>query len=320
MDTVAKTNTLKQSSLAIQSPKNWRPSFWFPYIVLAPMILWALIFVVYPVLYSIWVSFHLWVAEDPSLSQFVGLENYINLFTEDRRFPTAFANTLKYSGVVTVVCLVFGFIIANILVRVNANQTYLFAFFLPSLVPPAVVGVVFNVFFQPAYGLANFLLVDILGFEPLLFLKDPSLAIWTVAIVEIWMKIGFVILISYAGLLELPPQLFEAARIDGASEFQMVWLVTLPLMRRVLLFVTVVTLLQALQAFDLIYVMTAASGSGGTPGGPGISTYTLALLVYNEGLIRFQFGTASATANILYVLVFVATLFQIRLFRDRSES
>jgi ABC-type sugar transport system permease subunit len=158
-----------------------------------------------------------------------------------------------------------------------------------------------------------------IGLAPLNFLKDSNLALWTIATVEIWQRIGFVILVSYAGLVSMPGALIEAARIDGATGLQVLLRITLPLMRRVLVFVSVVTLIGALQSFDLIYVMTTSGGTGSSPGGPGISTYTLGLLVYNEGLIRGTYGTASATASILFVIVFFATLLQLRFFRQNWD-
>lgn len=296
-----------------------RPKSWFPYIVLTPMIVWFLVFVLYPVVYSLWTSLHLWIVEDPSKSVFVGLQNYIDLFTTDRRFPTALRNTLAYGFAVTAFCVPVGFLAAAALSRVKSlNQIYIFTFFLPSLVPASVIGVVFGFFYQPTFGTANFLLQS-MGLKPLIFLKDPNLAIWTIATVEIWQRIGFVVLICYSGLMELPQALLEAARIDGANSRQILTRIILPLMTRVLLFVTVVTLIAALQAFDLIYVMTL-TGTGSSIGGPGISTYTLALLVFNEGLTRFRFGTAGATASVLFIIIFIATILQFRFFRTRWEN
>lgn len=291
----------------------------FPYIVITPMLVWCLVFVIYPVAYSVWVSLHQWIASAPAQSPFVGIQNYIDLVTTDRRFPTAFRNTLVYTLVVTPIVLVIGFGIASLMVRVSRlTRYYMFAFFLPSLVPASIIGVVFGLFYQPTFGLANFLLTRV-GFAPLNFMKDPDLALWTVATVEVWQRLGFAVLILYAGLLTLPHVYTEAARMDGANRLQILRFITLPLTRRVLIFVTVVTIIAALQAFDLIYIMTTSGGTGSSPGGPGISTYTLGLLVYNEGLIRGKYGPASATATILFVIVFGATILQLRFFRQTWE-
>lgn len=297
--------------------KRRGPKTWFPYLVLTPMMVWFVGFVLFPILYSIWTSLHLWVAENPALSTFVGFQNYVDLLTNNPRFVTSFSNTFKYAIFVTLICVPLGFLLAIPLSKVaRLNRFYTFAFFLPSLVPASIIGIVFVFFYQPTFGTFNYLLGK-LGIPMINFLKDSNIAIFAIGGAEIWQRLGFVVLICYTGLLELPPALLEAARIDGANGRQVLFYITLPLMRRVLLFVTVVTVIGALQAFDLIYGMTFNNGGG--LGGPGDSTYTLGLYVFNEGLGRFRFGTAGAASTILFIIIFIATLMQFRFFRSRWE-
>jgi len=306
------------NSLATKSPRK-RTKNLFPYLVLTPMMVWVAVFVVYPAAFAIWTSMHLWIIEEPLASPFVGLQNYINLVQLDPRFPVAVKNTLIYGAFVTLVVVPLGFLLAYILWKATKlKNLYTFAYFMPYLMPPAIVGILFSFFYQPAFGTANFVL-GLAGIPRLGFLRDPQMAIWTVGTVEIWLRMGFAVLILYSGMISLPIVMVEAARIDGANELQILWKIITPLMTRVLVFVSAVTMITALQTFDLIYVMTSSSGSGGSPGGPGISTYTMSLLVYNEGLMRFKLGTASAVSVLLFILVFLGTWLQLRYMRQDWE-
>lgn len=292
----------------------------FPYIVMAPLMLWFAIFTLYPVVYSIWTSLHLWTPQLGAASPFVGLQNYVDLVTTNPLFKTAFRNTVLYGLVVTAVVVPTGYLLAFGLRQVRLfNNGYTFLYFLPYLMPAAIIGILFGFFYQPAFGTVNYLL-GLLGLPKPGWLSDPKLAIWTVATVEMWLRIGFATLITYSGLASLPPSLFEAARIDGASTWRIFISVTTPLMSRVLVFVSAVTMISSLQTFDLIYVMTrTGGGTGGSAGGPGISTYTMALMVYTEGLQRFKIGPATAVSTILLAMVLAFTVLQLRVFRADWE-
>ena len=292
----------------------------FPYVVMAPLMLWFAVFTLYPVVYSIWTSLHLWTPQLGAASPFVGLQNYVDLVTTNPFFKTAFRNTVLYGLVVTAVVVPAGYLLAFGLRQVRFfNNGYTFLYFLPYLMPAAIIGILFGFFYQPAFGTVNYVLGS-LGLPEPGWLSDPKLAIWTVATVEMWLRVGFATLITYSGLASLPPSLFEAARIDGASTWRIFISVTTPLMSRVLVFVSAVTMISSLQTFDLIYVMTrAGGGTGGSAGGPGISTYTMALMVYTEGLQRFKIGPATAVSTILLVMVLAFTVLQLRMFRADWE-
>jgi len=293
---------------------------WFPYVVLAPMMLWFAIFILYPVVYSLWTSLHLWTPALGAASPFVGFKNYIDLFTIDPFFMTALKNTLRYGLVVTAVVVPLGYFLAFGLRQIKqVSNAYTFVYFLPYLMPATIIGILFGFFFQPVFGTVNYLLGAV-GLPKPGWLQDPRLAIWTVATVEMWLRIGFATLITYSGLAALPPALFEAARIDGAGTWRIFRSITTPLMSRVLVFVSAVTMITALQTFDLIYVMTrTGGGTGGSPGGPGTSTYTLALLVYLEGLQRFKVGPATAVSSMLLAMVLIFTIVQLRFFKAKWD-
>jgi multiple sugar transport system permease protein len=289
---------------------------WFPYVVLAPLLLWFVIFTLYPVLYSLWTSLHLWTPQLGFTSPFVGLKNYIDLATTDPFFRVSFRNTLLYGLFVTAIVVPAGYFLAFCLRQIRVfSSAYTFLYFLPYLMPASIIGILFGFFYQPVFGTVNQAL-GALGLPRPGWLVDPKLAIWTVASVEIWLRVGFATLITYAGLSALPNSLLEAARIDGASTWRIFRTIITPLMSRVLVFVSAVTMINALQTFDLIYVMTrTGGGTGGSPGGPGNSTYTMALMVYMEGLQRFKVGPATAVSTILLVMVLAFTILQLRFFR-----
>jgi multiple sugar transport system permease protein len=288
----------------------------FPYVVIVPLMLWFVVFTLYPVVYSLWTSLHLWTPELGFSSPFVGLKNYIDLVTIDPFFKVSLKNTLLYGIFVTAVVVPAGYLLAFCLRQLRrASDGYTFVYFLPYLMPASIIGILFGFFFQPIFGTVNQAL-GALGLYKPGWLQDPKLAIWTVALVEIWLRVGFATLITYSGLASLPNSLLEAARIDGASTWKIFISVITPLMSRVLVFVSAVTMINALQTFDLIYVMTrTGGGTGGSPGGPGNSTYTLALMVYMEGLQRFKVGPATAVSTVLLLLVLAFTIVQLRVFR-----
>ena len=293
---------------------------WFPYVVLAPMMLWFAIFILYPVVYSLWTSLHLWTPALGAASPFVGFKNYIDLFTIDPFFMTALKNTLRYGLVVTAVVVPLGYFLAFGLRQIkHVSNAYTFVYFLPYLMPASHHR-------DPLWLLLS------------ACVWDRQLHVGVGGSAQTRLAPG-----SQAGHLDgrdrgnvaayrvrhfdylfgagcAAPALFEAARIDGAGTWRIFRSITTPLMSRVLVFVSAVTMITALQTFDLIYVMTrTGGGTGGSPGGPGTSTYTLALLVYLEGLQRFKVGPATAVSSMLLAMVLIFTIVQLRFFKAKWD-
>lgn len=287
---------------------------WFPYIVVGLALAWYAVFVFYPVLLALWMSLHAWVVENPRASPFIGLKNYTDLlFEPTSRFPNAARNTLVYvvlrTGVLVPLCLALALLVNQFK---RSQRFYIFAIFLPSLVSAAAVGVLFRAIYQPTFGLINPILLT-LGLPRMGFLNNPDQALYSVIAVDIWQSLGFGTMIYLAGILNIPEVFLEAAKIDGANRWQLFWKVTLPLLGHTTLFVAVVTLIHSFQVFDLILAMT------NPPGGPGYSTYTLSFLIYNEALQRSRMGTAAAIATIMFIVIMIFTLIQIRWLRPKWE-
>jgi len=297
----------------------YKRSYAFPFIVLTPLFLLYILFVYYPLGYSIWASLHLWVIENPSESTFVGLRHYFELFTTDPRFATALRNTVIYVAVKTAFVVPAGLLVAALLAYLRRGQRfYIFSIFLPALCTPAAIGVLFTYLFQTRFGLFNYILKNLLlPTQP--FLSSPKQALFCVIAVDVWAFIGLTTLIFYAGLLNIPEVFVEAARVDGAGKVRTFFGVKVPLLGHSILFLTVYTIVNAFQAFDFIFVMTSTGSTGGSAGGPGISSYVMSLLVYNEGMLRGQVDRGTAVATVMLIIVFVLTIVQFKYLKPKWE-
>jgi ABC-type sugar transport system permease subunit len=292
----------------------------FPLLVLTPIVAWYILFMYYPMGYSIWSSLHLWIVEKPSKSTFVGLKNYINLITIDPRFKRAILNTFIYVVTKSAVVIPLGLLLASLLEYLKKGQKiYIFAVFLPALCSATAIGILFTYLYQPRFGLFNEVLKR-LGLRPQLFLSSPTQAIFCVIFTDCWQYVGFTTLIFFAGLMNLPPVFVEAARVDGAGRLRTFFSIKLPLLGHTVVFLTVYTIINAFQFFDFIFVMTSSGGgTGGTSGGPGYSSFVLSLLVYDEGMLRMQLDKATSVATIMLIIVMGLTLLQFKWLRPKWE-
>ncbi|MCL4418039.1 MAG: sugar ABC transporter permease [Actinobacteria bacterium] len=291
----------------------------FVTLVLAPILIWFSVFVLYPILYEAFASLHLWVPSKPFGSVFVGLSNYIQLFTKDERFQISMINTLKYVAIKTVFAIAISFFISLILEKVKKLQKlYIYLIFLPILCSATAIGILFMYLYQPRFGLFNEILKN-LGIPGQGFLTDPKQALYCVIAADIWQYLGFSTLIFYTGLINIPDVFSEAARVDGANPFKKLIHITIPLLGHTFLFMFIITIINAFQVFDFIFVMTGSSLQLASAGGPGTSTYVMSLLVYNEGVLRSQIDKASATAIILFLIVLILTILQLRFLKPKWE-
>ena len=292
----------------------------FPIAVLAPIALWYILFMYYPMGYSIWSSLHLWVAENPAKSTFVGLKNYVDMFTIDPRFKKALLNTMIYVATKSAVVIPVGLMLASLLERLKRGQKfYIFAVFLPALCSATAIGILFTYLYQPRFGLFNEFLKWV-GFQSQPFLSSTKQAIFCVIFTDSWQYMGLTTLIFFAGLMNLPAVFVEAARVDGAGPIRTFFQIKIPLLGHTILFLTVYTMINAFQFFDFIFIMTSTGGgTGGAAGGPGYSSYVLSLLVYNQGMLRMQIDKATSVATIMLIIVLVLTLLQFKLLRPKWE-
>ena len=240
------------------------------YLFMAPSLIILGVFVLWPILQSLWYSLHDWTigaAEQP----WVGLDNYIKLF-HDPQAQRALVNTLVITAASTVVLVIVGLTLALALLSENVvTRVVRSAFFFPTVISLTTVGMVWRFLLDPDIGLVGGV-TKTLGLGSVSWLQSTTWALPTVIGVNVWKNAGFVMIVLIAGLKAIPSEFYEAASLDGAGKIQLLRYVTLPSLRPTLLFVTFMVTVQSLQLFDLVYVMTG--------GGPLFHTDTLVTKLY----------------------------------------
>jgi multiple sugar transport system permease protein len=260
----------------------------------------------FPLIYLVWNSFHQINLSMPGLTGFVGFDNYAQLLTDER-----FWHSLKLTGIYTVssvaLQLVIGLGLALLVMQIPAGQ-WLFRVIaiLPIVLAPVVVGMFWRtLMLTPEFGIVDYASQS-LGLGSHNWLGDPTLALLSVIVIHTWQWTPFAFLVLLASLAALPPDVFEAARIDRANAVQRFWHLTLPLIRPAIVIVVILRSVIALSAFAAVY---AATG-----GGPGTATEILNLYAYRTAFLELDFGYGSALAVSLLVITLCVSgaLFHLR--------
>lgn len=275
---------------------------WTPYLFIAPFFILFFIFMLYPILYSLVLSFSEWKAGE---IQFVGLANYQYLLS-DSLFWKSLLNTFIILVIQVPVMLILASLIA---VLVNSDLLRLrfffrLGFFMPVLIDLVTYSLVLSLLFNENFGLINQLLT-VLGFEPVAWRTKGLWAKVMIITAVTWRWTGYNSVIILSGLQMIPKDLYEAAHIDGAGRFTCFMKITLPMLKPVLLFCTVLSTIGTLQLFVEPYILTR--------GGPNNETITAMQYLYETAFGTFKFGIASAGAYIITVLIAILSYFQIRL-------
>lgn len=261
-----------------------------------PTILFIIFMIGFPILYTFRLSFFDSTMSSAQSDTFVGLQNYISMFTDpDKRFLLAVWRTVEFSAVALFFEVVLGVGVALLLNRKFRGKGLLKSIFLlPMVATPVAIGMVWTLIYEPTIGIANFLL-DKIGLPAQTWLGGADTALWSLAIVDIWQWTPMVMLITFAGLSALPTDPFESAIVDGANGFQILTKITLPLLSPTILVAVLLRLIDVVKTFDIIYSTTQ--------GGPGYATETLNILSYRQAFENFQFGQSSATLMVFFVIV-----------------
>jgi multiple sugar transport system permease protein len=269
-----------------------------PYLFAAPAALVMILALFYPIGYMIWGSFRDWdPAQTLSETEFVGLANYAKLLV-DPAFHESFWVTLVFAFTVVSVEMVLGVGLALLLDRQIRGMSVLRTLFiLPMMIAPVVVGLVWRYMFHQTYGTFNRLL-EALGLPDVNWLGQHPLL--SVIIADVWQWTPFIFILALAALQSLPRSALEAARIDGATAWQEIWHIKLPLMAPVLLVTMLLRLIDAFKVLEVILVLTG--------GGPGLSTEILALRIARTAREFRELGEAAAMSNYLLMLLMVLTL------------
>jgi ABC-type sugar transport system permease subunit len=283
------------------------------YLFTGPAIVVLAAFLLYPIGYSLWLSFHEWSGYTPRWGPFVGVENYLAL-ARDEVFWKATWNSMVFVIVRTPLEIGLGFFLALLLNRKMPARAFLRTlFFVPVVMSLIVVTIIFQRIYEPNTGLLNALLHGI-GLDALAhpWLGDSATALPAVIAVSVWKNVGFSLVILLAGLQGLPGDVIDAGRVDGANAWQLTTRVIAPLMRPILALTSLLSIIGGLKVFDLVFIMTR--------GGPTYSTEVLATMLYREAFELNEMGVASAIAVILVALVLGTAWLQTFLVGEREGS
>jgi len=264
------------------------------YLLYLPLMLTLGITVVYPLIYSLYISFFSYDIIRPYMTFFVGFRNYSYLL-RDPVVIQATINTIIFVLVSVGFPMLTGVSLA-LLIHNEFKKTNLLLTFLlfPVFLTPIAAGFIWRWLYNPDFGLINYFL-ELLGLAGLDWLGQSSIALLSIIIVEVWRLSPFVLLLTTAGIRSLPTEPFEAAKVDGASYWQTLRYVTLPYLKPVLFAILVLRTIDAFKAFDVFYVLTQ--------GGPGTSTEILSLQIYKQGLKYFELGRSAATTWLFLILL-----------------
>jgi ABC-type sugar transport system permease subunit len=275
---------------------------------LLPSAIILIVFVAYPIVQSAWMSLHNW-SYLQSVQPFVGFQNYVDL-TQDPRFWNALGNTAVFSVVTVPLQIVIGMLLAIKFARSNLlGKFFRSIYFFPVISAFATMAIVWKFLLSPDVG--PFAAWEhALGIPAVNILQSTAFALPAVIVVGLWKNVGFTMVILIAALQDVPESLNEAAALDGVGTWGRFRYVTLPAIRQPLLFATILAVIASLQVFDQVYVMTG--------GGPLFHTETLVTYLYELGFQQYRSGYAAAVAWVLFILIMIVSVAQLRIFRYRD--
>lgn len=264
-------------------------------VYMAPCIIFLICMVVFPLLYTLRLSFYDWSMSSVTEPEFIGLENYFKLF-KDQYFISSIKITLIYSIVALVIEVVFGIVLALMLNRKklfmrNVHKTVML---IPMTMTPVAVGMIWKLIMDPSIGLFNYAL-KAMGFSPLEWLSGSTTVIGSLIIIDVWQWTPMISLIILAGLSGISADIYEAATIDGANFLQKTFHITLPLTMNTILVAAMLRLIDVLKTFDIIYSTTQ--------GGPSFHSQTINIYSYMYGFQYYKYGYSAASMMIFLLLV-----------------
>ncbi|MFW5988007.1 MAG: carbohydrate ABC transporter permease [bacterium] len=266
---------------------------------LAPAVFFCFLYLVSPVPLSAFYSFFDW--EGMGKMTFVGWENWINLF-HDKIFWSAVANNFKLVGISLIIQIPIGIILAVLLTRkIKGTDFFKTIYFIPMLISSVAVAVMWRYIFDPNFGLLNSLFTRI-GLEgwALSWLGNPDIAFYSASVPIQWRFIPLYMIIFMAGISGIPDQLYEAAKIDGATPWQSFWHITIPLLRSTIINAAVLVIVGSLKYFAIIFALTG--------GGPNHASELMATYLYQKAFTEMNMGYGSAVSVALFLIAFIVSL------------
>lgn len=288
--------------------KRHRSEIWLAWLLLLPTLVTLGVFTFYPAVHSLYLSFFDFNAF-MTKKVFVGFDNYRLLALSPAYWQSLWV-TFKFVLITAIPSVLLALGIATALDANPYGQNALRTIFLlPVAVSSAMAAMLWVFIYNPTSGYLNYAIHEILGVDGPNWLGETQWALAAVSITTIWKEIGFNVIFFLAGFASVPPELKEAAALDGANPVRTYWHVTLPILSPTILFVSVVTVLNSFQSFGQIHILTA--------GGPAGSTSTLVYNLYRDAFQNFQTGSSAAQAVILFLLMLIGTSLQFRISRSR---
>jgi len=288
-----------------------KPQFRFGLLVLVPILAWYVLLSFRTNVMAFKMAVIDYNLLHPEQSTYVGLAHFRTIFEGYKLFWVAGLNTLKYSALINAIMLPLSLALAYCLANVARGRgVYQWALFLPVVVSMAAVALLFRSLMDPDVGIFNRLLGSV-GIPRSRWLTGPKSALVSVVLVDTWKAAGVYIVLLAAGLLNIPAQLYDAAKVDGASAFQSFMRLTLPLLRHTLTLVVVLVTIGSLQVYVSALILTE--------GGPGTATTMISQFVVSEAFTNMRFGLASAASLVLFAVILIITMFQLRLMRTDWE-
>ena len=285
--------------------KTRRKSRFFPYAMLFPTIVVFAVFMIYPILYSLYLSFTEFTG---GTYEFVGLRNYIELFN-DPVFYKALFNTFFYLIIQVPVMIGLALLLAVLIEQkfVRGRGFFRMATFLPTITSLVAYSLVFKVLFNTNYGLINYI-VEFFGGEKIQWIYSAWPARASVIISITWRWVGSNMIILLAGIQAIPTEMYESASLDGANFWQQLFYITIPAIKPIILFTTITSTIGTLQLFDEPYILTQ--------GGPNYATITLGQYLYENGFTYLKFGFASALGYVMVIIIGLLSWVQFKVTKE----
>ena len=264
---------------------------------LIPGLFLLCVFVFYPIIFSVPLAFTNYSVIDKT--KFIGFDNFKRAFN-DPDFIVAIINSLKYIIIVPIIQVLSIFMAILINSNVKGIKIFRVTFYIPVVTSMVAVAIIWGWLFSPD-GMVNYIFLSLgLIHSKISWLSQSQTALWCTMFVTLWKGLGYYMMIYLAGLQSVPKELEEAATVDGATNFQKIRLITMPLLKPYIFFCSLMSLMAAIRVFDEVFVLTN--------GGPGNATLTTSLFIYNKGFINFDFGYAAAVGLLVSIIIMILSI------------
>lgn len=262
-----------------------------------PAFIYHFVVVMLPSFQTLYLSLYDWNGIAPP--KYIGMANFVEIFTKDMVFRTALKNNLVWICIFITVPIILGLLVAICVSGVKNNKTQMFyrtVYFMPYVLSAAIAGKIWANFYNPYYGFTTvFKALGLDGLSEVLWLGEPNIALFSVAFVSNWHWWGFVMVLFIAALQQIDPALYEAATVDGCGRLKSFWHITLPGISPTFVFIVMLSLMWSVLSFDFIWVMTM--------GGPGQATEMLSTWIYKNAFVNYRAGYANAMCIIQSLIV-----------------